>query len=191
MVRPVDKSTGDQIRTDIVRFLLAQIVAGMKPRLDWIEWINAGWIELEDFAAALNGGGQHPALVTWQTDKESAGRPAPSVRELYARRVVTLLCTALERAGLGKKEAREFAADKLNGVFDPPPSERTIRYWQDEQPDLSRQEELLIAGGFAAAGGDPDRLAIYFVALMHLALNPTATAVAKKGGDYFGSVEGG
>jgi hypothetical protein len=52
MVRPVDKGAGDRIRTDIVRFLLAQIVAGMKPQLDWVSWINAGWMELEDFGRA-------------------------------------------------------------------------------------------------------------------------------------------
>jgi hypothetical protein len=119
IVRPLDKGSGDKMRTNIVRFLLAQIVAGMKPKLDLISWINAGWVELEDFSTALNGGGQHPALAAWEVDKGTAGRPTPSVRELYARRVVALMCTALERAGLNKKAARQFAAAKLVWQFVP------------------------------------------------------------------------
>ena len=38
-------------------------------------------------------------------------------------------------------------------------------------------DELLVATGYAAAGGRPDRLAIYFVGLCHLALNPTVAVI--------------
>jgi hypothetical protein len=173
------------MRIDIVRKLLMEIVEGLKQRIDWIGWINGGWIELEELAVSLGNGGRYPALLAWERNKNKPGHPAPSVRELYARRVVTLMVTALERADLGKREARSFAAGKLVGVFDPAPSERTIKYWVDNQPVMSRQEELLIAGGFAASGGDPDRLAIYFVALCHLALNPSAVVTDKKPPGYF------
>jgi hypothetical protein len=185
-VRPLDKEAADAMRIDIVRTLLENIVSGLKSQISWIDWLNCGYVELEDLVMALSNGSRHPALLAWESSKNIAGHPAPSARELYARRAVTLLCTALERAEMSKQEACEFAASKLDGIFDRAPSERTIRYWQAQQPEPTRAEELLMAGGFAASGGDPDRLAIYFVALCHLALNPSAVAVAKNPPDYFG-----
>jgi hypothetical protein len=187
-VRQLDKEAVARMRTDITRVLLREIIDGLKQRIDWVSWINSGWIELEDVAESLCNGGHHPALLAWEVDKKKQGHPKPSVRERYARRVVACMCTALERAGFGKQAAREFAAAKLEGVFDPPPSERTVRYWVDAQPAMTRQEEVLVAGGFAASGGDPDRLSIYFIALCHLALNPSAIVTDKKPSPYFGNL---
>jgi hypothetical protein len=185
-VRSLDKDATDTMRIDIVRTLLENIVNGLKSRINWIDWLNCGYVELEDLTMALGDGRHHPALLAWEANKNVAGHPAPSARELYARRAVALMCTALQRSEMSPGAARRFAASKLVGIFDPDPSERAIRYWQQQQPEPTRAEELLVAGGFAASGGDPDRLAIYFIALCHLALNPTAVAVAKNPPDYFG-----
>jgi hypothetical protein len=189
-VRPLDKQTAERLRTDITRRLLQEIINGLKQRIDWISWINAGWIELEDVVVSLCNGGYHPALLAWEADKKLGGHPGPSVRELYARRVVVLMCKSLERTGLGVEKAREFAARKLRQaqVFAEPPSERTIRYWVGLQPKMSPREELLVAGGFAASGGDPERLVYYFLALAHLAMNPSVVVTDKNPRDYFGNL---
>jgi len=186
VVRKLDGVEADKTRADVVRLLLRRMIDGLKAKLDPASWVNGGWAELEAFTEALCGDGIHPALQECAT---KGGRPAPLSRERYARRLVVLLCESLERAGLSKRAAREFAAQELAaaGVFESAPSCRTIEYWQQNEPVLAPGDELLVATGFAATGGEPAKLAIYFVGLCHLALNPTAVAVREgsgKRGDY-------
>jgi hypothetical protein len=186
VAREISREEANQTRAEIVRHLLQQTVAGLKAKLDPAAWVNAGWPELEAFVEALCSGGMHPALWEWEAAK--GGHPAPSSRERYARHLVVLLCKALERAKLNKRAARKFAAQELAAarVFDSAPSHRTIEYWQAEEPELTHGDEMLIATGFAVAGGQPQRLAIYFVGLCHLTLNPTAAVVRESSGKGMG-----
>jgi hypothetical protein len=179
-VRPVGPNEATSIRAETVKFFLSQLVVRMKAELDPASFLNIGGAEIEMFVAALLSGGLHPALTEWEDIKNYSGRPLPSMREQNARRLVILMCVALERAGLKKRAARKSAEGKLATahVFDKPPSHRTIEYWQGERdPALTPQDELLAATGFTIAGGDPQKIALYFIGLAHLALNPTATAV--------------
>jgi hypothetical protein len=187
-VREVGAEEGHHMRGDIVRCLLWQTVAGLKNKLSPAQWLNGGWPELEAFVEALCGGGMHPALSDWELQKAAGGRPAPSAREMYARRMVVAMCVGLERAGLNKRKARRYAAEQLihAAVFEAPPSHHTIEHWQRDYGALGRDDELLVATAFATAAGIPDRIAIQFVGLGHLAMNPTARTVgrAQQGWDY-------
>jgi hypothetical protein len=194
-VLKVEGAEADRLRSNIVIALLTEIAARLKNELDPAAWLNGGWPELEAFTEALRSGGVHPALLAWQQTKDAAGRPAPLQREIYARRLAVLLCVALERAGLNKRAARRFAARQLEdaGVFAKPPTHRAIEHWQQSEPTLTPDRELLVATGFATAGGDPRRLAMYFIGLANLALNPTAIAVreesSREGAGYIGNFE--
>ena len=178
-VRKVDAAESDRIRTEIVRLILQQMVSGLRARLDPVAWVSAGYIELESFVHALCNGEMHPALAAWEADKAPPGRRAPSTREFYARRVAVLLCEALERAGYSPGAARKFAATEIGaaGVFDRRISDRVLERWQAQERPLMPGDELLVATGFAAAGGQPARIAIYFIGLCHLAMNPTVAAI--------------
>jgi hypothetical protein len=195
VIRKLDGVDANKTRTNIVRLLLRQIVVGLKVELDPAAWVNAGWAELESFVDAFCDGGTHPALLEWMTARANSGRPAPSTREAYARRLVVLMCESLRRAGLNRRATRELAAQELaaTGVFDNTPSPQTIEHWQRSESVLAPADELLISTGFAASGGEPAKLAIYFIGLLHLALNPTAMAVrenAQEGGAYIARLEG-
>ena len=138
----------------------------------------------------------HSALTEWEDGKNKAGRPAPSTREIYARRIVVLMVIALRRTCFRSKEkARQFAAQELQrcGVFEQAPSVKSLEYWEEQLQTPGPGEELLISAGIAAAGaGKPQQLALYFVALCHLAISPTAVAVeenAGKGGHYLRQME--
>ena len=102
-VRQLGKEEAD---ATIVHYLLRRVVTDLKARLDPASFLNCGWNELEAFVDALLGGGMHPALTEWETTKDGAGRPLPSTREQYARRLALLLCVALERAGMRRWAAR-------------------------------------------------------------------------------------
>jgi hypothetical protein len=190
IVRQLDRDEADHMRAEIVRLLLSQTIAGLRHELDPAAWANGGWNELAAFVDALCGTGAHPALTEWAATQAKAGRPAPSNRESYARRLVVLMCAALERAGLNRRNARRFAVAELAGAgLFVGISAKTIERWQEKAP-LGPDEELLTATGFATAGGEPRRLGLYFIGLIHLTLNPTATIVdeesARKTRDYIG-----
>jgi hypothetical protein len=179
-IRAVSAEESDRIRAEIVRLLLRRHIAGLKARLDPASWQNAGYSELESFTEALCAGGAHPALLAWAETRARGGRPVPPARELYARRLVALLCEALRRAGLSKRAARRFAARQLErgGVEVSP---KTIEHWMARDYPLSTplaaNDELLVSTGLATSGLNPERLAIYFVGLFHLASNATAVVV--------------
>jgi hypothetical protein len=179
VARHVDGVEGDKMRADIVRLLLQQTVSGLKTQLDPATWVSAGWVELEAFVDALCGRGIHPALAEWTATRANGGRPEPSTRESYARRLVVLFCEALQRTGLNGRAARRFAAKELGaaGLFGGTLSPRMIEHWREQVLPLTPSDELLAATGFAAAGGQPHRIAIYFVGLCHLTWNATTTVV--------------
>jgi hypothetical protein len=181
-IRKIEPREADQIRADEVRLLLRHIVVGLKPRLHPAQWQNCAWPELESFVEALCSGGMHPALTEWQVAKDNAGHPALSSRELNARRLAVLMYEALKRveAFPSKLAAREFVAAKLanTGVLDHAPTAKVIEHWQRrDHPSLAPGDELLLATGIATAGRDPQKLALYFLGLWHLADNPTAVIV--------------
>ena len=178
-IRKVDAAESGQIRADIVKLILQRMVSGLRAQLDPATWISAGYVELEFFVHALCNKGRHPALDAWELSQAKPGRRTPSTREFYARRIAVLLCEALERAGHSPGAARKYAAVELGaaGVFGRRISDRVLERWQAQERPLMPGDELLVATGFAAAGGQPARVAIYFVGLCHLALNPTATAM--------------
>jgi hypothetical protein len=197
-VRSVDADEAHTLRADTVRLVLREHVRGLKGKLDPESWINGGWAEVESFVEDLCSGGMHPALVDWEADKDRAGHPAPSSRELYARRLAVLMAIGLNRIGLSGRNARRFAASELAraGVFDSAPTAKRIEHWQARYfPALDSGAELLLATGIATAGRDAHKLALYFIGLSHIATNPTAVAVkpglSPKRGDYLGKFEPG
>lgn len=106
------------------------------------------------------------------------------------------MCEALERAGLNRRAARKFAVKELKGtgLFDDTITHRTVEHWQEELLPLMPGDELLTATGYATAGGEPRRLAIYFIGLCHLALNPTAAVIRESSqelGGYIGDPRSG
>src|SRR5437763_12082929 len=128
-VRKIGKADSDKTSAKIVRFVLREHLRGLKDKLDPATWVNSGWAEVEAFVEALSNFGIHAALTEWEDGKNNAGRPAPSTREIYARRIVTLMVIALRRTCFRSKDkARQFAAGELQrcGVFEEAPSAKTL-----------------------------------------------------------------
>jgi hypothetical protein len=148
--------------------------------VDVATWCKEGGLEAEDLLDAIDSGRPHPWLRSWEERKatEAANRPAPSRRELHARRLVVLLCIALERAGLGKRQARQQVSRLLAseaGLFAQPPSDHALERWQRAGPALTPEDECVIAN--AMAKGGPREIKAYLVGLIHFALNPFAKIV--------------
>ena len=104
--------------------------------------------------------------------------PRPNLRELHARHLAVLLCAALERAGLGKRQARQQVSQLLasqSGLFAKPASDHALERWQRAGPALTPEDECVIAN--AMAKGGPREIKAYFVGLLHFALNPFAKIV--------------
>jgi hypothetical protein len=97
-----------EARALLARKCLWGLLAAAKPQVDVATWCKEGGLEAEDLLDAIDSGRPHPLLRSWEERKatEAANRPAPSRRELHARRLSVLLCTALKRAGLDKQQAR-------------------------------------------------------------------------------------
>jgi hypothetical protein len=99
---------------------------------DVATWCKEGGLEAEDLLDAIESGRPHPLLRLWEERKATvaANRPAPSRRELRARHLAVLLCAALERAGLGKRQARQQVSRLLalqSGLFAQPPSDHALQ----------------------------------------------------------------
>jgi hypothetical protein len=159
---------------------LWELLATAKTQVDVATWCKEGGLEAEDLLDAIESGRPHPLLRSWEERKATvaANRPAPSRRELRARRFVVLLCIALERAGLGKREARQQVSELLapeSGLFARPPSGHALERWQRAGPALTQKDERVIAN--AMAKGGPREIKAYFVGLLHFALNPLAKIV--------------
>jgi hypothetical protein len=148
--------------------------------VDVATWCKEGGSEAEDLLEAIESGRPHPLLRLWEERKatEAANRPAPSRRELHARHLSVLLCIALVRAGLGKRQARQQVSGLLAsqpGLFFPPPSDHALERWQRAETALTPADECVIAN--ATAKGGPCEIKAYFVGLIHFALNPLAKIV--------------
>jgi len=159
---------------------LWELLAAAKQQVDVATWCKEGGLEAEDLLDAIDSGRPHPLLRSWEERKATvaANRPAPSQRELHARRLVVLLCIALERAGLGKRKARQQVSRLLapqSGLFAQPPSYHALERWQRAGPALTPEDECVIAN--AIAKGGPREIKAYFVGLIHFALNPLAQIV--------------
>jgi hypothetical protein len=159
---------------------LWQLLAAAKRQVDVATWCKEGGLEAEDLLDAVDSGRPHPLLRSWEESKATvaANRPAPSRRELHARRLSVLLCTALERAGLDKQQARQQVSRLLasqSGLFAQPPSKHALERWQRAGPALTPEDECVIAN--AMAKGGPCEIKAYFVGLIHFALNPLAKIV--------------
>jgi hypothetical protein len=169
-----------EARALLARKFLWELLAAAKQRVDVATWCKEGGLEAEDLLDAIDSGRPHPWLRSWEERKatEAANRPAPSRRELHARRLVVLLCIALERAGLDKQQARKQVSWLLAsqpGLFSHPPSDHALEHWQRAETALTPEDECVIAN--AMAKGGPREIKAYFVGLLHFALNPFAKIV--------------
>jgi hypothetical protein len=132
-------------------------------------------LEFESFVVALLGGGSHPALEAWLTRRK--GAPPADIGALRSRRLIMLMATALERAGMSAAEARRVAAKEatMAAIF---PGEavtaKAVEHWLERSPELTPADEQLIANAIASAGtAAKHRLALYFIGLAHFASNPS------------------
>jgi hypothetical protein len=167
---------------EMARALLAakclwEILDAAKKQTDIVTWRNAGGLELEAFAYAIDEGGQHPLLQLWQARKSVTNGAAPGLREQHARRLAVLLCIALQRARVRKGEARKQAAGALTrtGVFDTTAS--ALKHLEQRiEPPLTEADHQVITNAFARCGRDPERLVNYFIGLVRFLRNPFANA---------------
>jgi hypothetical protein len=169
-----------EARALLARKCLWELLAAAKAQVDVATWCKEGGLEAEDLLDAIDSGRPHPLLRSWEERKATvaANRPRPSLRELHARRLVVLLCVALERAGLGKRQARQQVSRLLasqRGLFSRPPSDHTLEHWQRAETAPTPEDEQTIAN--AMAKGGPREIKAYFVGLIHLALNPLVKIV--------------
>jgi hypothetical protein len=164
----------DKARALLASKFLWELLAAAKQQVDVATWCKEGGLEAEDFLDAIDSGRPHPLLRS----RVAAHRPAPSRRELQARRLAVLLCTALELAGLDKQQARQEVSRLLalqSGLFAQPPSKHALKRWQGEGPALTPADKCVIAD--AMAKGGPRKIKAHFVGLLHFALNPLAKIV--------------
>jgi hypothetical protein len=167
----------EKARALLARKFLWELLAAAEQQLDVATWCKEGGLEAEDLLDAIDSGRPHPLLRSWEERKatEAAHRPRPSRRELRARHLAVLLCAALARAGLGKREARQQVSELLapeSGLFARPPSGHALERWQRAGPALTQKDERVIAN--AMAKGGPREIKAHFVGLLHFALNPLA-----------------
>jgi hypothetical protein len=166
-----------EARALLARKFLCELLAAAKQQVDVATWRKEGGLEAADLLDAIDSGRPHPLLRSWE-ERKAANRPAPSRRELHARRLAVLLCTALERAGLDKQQARQQVSRLLtlqSGLFAQPPSKHALGRWQRAGPALTPADECVIAN--AMAKGGPREIEAYFVGLLHFVLNPLAKIV--------------
>jgi hypothetical protein len=140
----------EKARALLARKFLWELLVAAKQQVDVATWCKEGGLEAEDLLDAVDSGRPHPLLLSWEESKSTvaANRPAPSRRELHARRLSVLLCTALERAGLDKQQARQQVSRLLasqSGLFAQPPSKHTLERWQRAGPALTPEDECVIA----------------------------------------------
>ncbi len=169
----------EKARALLASKFLWELLAAAKQQ-DVATWCKEGGLEAEDLLDAIDSGRPHPLLRSWQERKATvaANRPTPSRRELHARHLVVLLCAALERAGLGKRQARQQVSRLLasqSGLFAQSPSDHALERWQRAGPALTPEDGCVIAN--AMAKGGPREIKAYFVGLLHFALNPLAKIV--------------
>ena len=152
-----------EARALLARKCLWESLAAAKTQVDDATWCKEGGLEAEDLLDAIDSGRPHPLLRSWEERKATvaANRPAPSRRELHARRLSVLLCTALERAGLDKQQARKQVSRLLAsqpGLFSHPPSDHALERWQRAETALTPADECVIANATAKGGPRSKRI---------------------------------
>ena len=160
----------DEGRAQKAFLCLFNLLTVAKTQCDIGTWLNEGAQDLEDFFDALRTGADHPLLGQWKR-RRSANRPPPDTREQHTRRLVHLMCVALERAQLGKAEARKLAAKKLARVL-PDVSDVAIRYWQRQEPPLTELDERVIANALNRCGPNHELLADHFIGFLQARRDP-------------------
>jgi hypothetical protein len=169
----------EEARALLARKCLWELLAAAKPQVDVATWCKEGGLEAEDLLDAIDSGRPHRIAIMGRTQGYCSGQPPePEPARARARRFVVLLCIALERAGLGKRQARQQVSRLLaseSGLFAQPPSDHALERWQRAGPALTPEDECVIAN--AMAKGGPREIKAYFVGLLHFALNPLAKIV--------------
>jgi hypothetical protein len=149
---------------------------------DHVAWRELGGFEAQDLLRALETGGSHPLLRQWEQLKAgpAANRPAPAPSEQSARRFIVLLRIALERAGMGKTEAREHIASAIRRhgrqVGLPTTTGEAIRHWErDLAPPPGPQDDAVINTALDRCGNDAAQLTRHFLGFVEFARKPLPT----------------
>lgn len=153
-----------------------------KEQIDGAQAYAHGLGDAEAVLQAWAHGTRHPFFQIWQQRQATQKRPGPTATELEARRMVLLMCVALERTGFSKvqRELHKFAAGALRGtsLFARPPTHRTIEHWAEQPLQLGPKDEQLLATCVAICGHkDPNKVALFFISLAHLVHDPAATVL--------------
>ena len=176
------KADADRVRGLRAAECLTRLLATAKrelvekaPNTLSVNYYALGLGEAEAAMEAWRIGGKHP-FFDIHRERVASNRPAPSSTELAARRMVLLLCVALERIGFGPGEARKIAAKEVDtaGVFADTLTHRVIEHWQHDHPlVLNPGLEQFLATAIAVCGYHaPHKLALFFIGHCHLVHNP-------------------
>jgi hypothetical protein len=157
--------------------LLWQLMKAARDQAGPVIWLNEGGLDAEEFLECLETGRPHPLLRRWQVMKgtTAANRPAPTSRERAARRIVVLAVIGLQRvASMTGKEARLTVAAAMPKLFEEPPSDETIHYWerQRDPPTTTPAEETFLAMVIANSNADPAKVVERVLDLAHTILTP-------------------
>jgi hypothetical protein len=180
LVRALSKEDRDEIRRLSVMHFLWNVLNHFRENTDPAGWLQHG-LNVEEFLECLESGRPHPVLDAWEKLKSgpAANRPAPSSRELGARRFAVLACEALDRRNVGPDQARRLVAKELarakvfaNSPSKNAPSANAIHHWQKAQPPLTAADETVIANAQRAAGASDSDLVKYFVGLIGITRDP-------------------
>jgi hypothetical protein len=135
---------------------------------DPVGWHASGLDEVEILVRALDTGGSHPWPERWSRLK-AANRSAPDENGLHLRQLVCLFCSALQRTGRNKREAREDVAERLRGLPQAPSAD-TIKNWQQRERQLDKtRAEKIMASAFARG---PEQVTTFFVSVIAWHLDP-------------------
>ena len=153
-----------------------------KEQIDTAQAYAHGLGEAGAVLQAWMRGTQHPFFQIWQQRQATQKRPGPTATEAEARRMVLLMCVALERVGFSKvqRKLHKFAAGALRGttLFARSPTYRTIEHWAEVPLQLGPKDEQLLATCVAICGHkDPNKVALFFISLAHLVHDPAATVM--------------
>ena len=158
-----------------------------KEQIDYAQGYAHGLGEAEAVLQAWERGTQHPFFRIWQQRRATQKRSGPTATELEARRMVLLMCVALERVGFSKvqRKLHKFAAGALRGtnLFARPPTHRTIEHWAEEPLQLTRWTSSCWRPVSPFVGVEHrTRSRCFSSALAHLVHDPAATVLIEAPG---------
>ena len=138
-----------------------------KEQIDYAKVMRTVWVRRRPFYRL---GSAAPSIRS--SGYGNSARPPRSAQDrqrpnLEARRMVLLMCVALERVGFSKvqRKLHKFAAGALRGttLFARSPTYRTIEHWAEEPLQLGPLDEQLLAACIAVCGHEaPDKIALVF-----------------------------